>query len=177
MCWKRGCLSQKILVSKHQRISKSVKWIVLLDSLAAAPALVVETKETDDVTSVRAPPSSDESGRKRWDSRHSVFWMTLSLICNSQMVVEFIKGMVWVSYKVQEYDESHCSYQNDFLTYGRNIVWYSRDRWLTINTGAALIGDLGLGHLDQIASTLNSVLGGATTNHITLLTKVKIIRH
>lgn len=37
----------------------------LLDSLAATPALVVEIKETEEVTSVRAPPSSDESGRKR----------------------------------------------------------------------------------------------------------------
>jgi hypothetical protein len=42
---------------------------------------------------------------------------------------------------------------------------------LTVNTEAALVGDLGLGHLDRIASTFNGVLGGATTNHVTLKNK------
>lgn len=55
------------------------------------------------------------------------------------------------------------------FTYGRNHVGNGGDGRLAVNAVAALIGDLGLGHLDRLASTFDSVLGGAATDHITLL--------
>ena len=39
---------------------------------------------------------------------------------------------------------------------------------------AALVGDLGLGHLDRLTGILDSVLCGAATDHVTLLIEFKL---
>lgn len=42
------------------------------------------------------------------------------------------------------------------------------DGRLAVNAMAALVRDLGLDHLDLLASTLDSVFSGAATDHVTL---------
>lgn len=69
--------------------------LIPLGILTEAPVLAVAVKLMEEVTSVRAPPFvSEERGRKRWDSRHSVDLTTPPSMCCWHTEVELRSGMV-----------------------------------------------------------------------------------